>query len=267
MRAAAEVGEGAVGVERDGVQPGPPSALLALARSAAAGARVTSPTLAVARTGVRGSHEVVDQLDLVVLPRRREARARVRDRNVLALEVLRRLDVRAHPLFDRREVGLGDAYPVGELEVVVEALLDRRADRDLHARVQLHHCRGEHMSGVVADQPQRLLTLAASGENRDRGAVGQRPGEVAQLAGLPSLPDRHTIPAADLHRQRRPRQASTDRGGCVGAGGADGKLQRVAVGEGDRGAHRALEATGPLSYRLPQRVVTQGGALCATISD
>ena len=159
MRAATEVGEGAVGVQRDGLE------LLGWAR-----------------------YEVVDQLDLVILAARQEARPRIRDRDVLTLEVLRGLDVRAHPVFDRREVGLGDGDPVGELEVVVEALLDRRPDRDLHARIELHHGGGEHVRGVVADQPQRLLALRARGEDRDRGAVGQRPREVAHLGSAPPSP-------------------------------------------------------------------------------
>ncbi len=101
VRAAAEVGEGAVGVERDGLQ------------------RDRRPALAVAGRG--GAHEIVDQLDLVVLALGDEALARLRDGHVHAHEALVRLHVGAHALLDRREVGLGDADPVGELEVVVEA--------------------------------------------------------------------------------------------------------------------------------------------------
>ena len=79
--------------------------------------------------------EVVDQLDLVVLALREEALARLRRSDVLAREGLRRLDVLTHALFDPREVPLGDRRPLGKVEVVVEALRDRRADRDLHALI------------------------------------------------------------------------------------------------------------------------------------
>ena len=67
-----------------------------------------------------------------------------------------------------------------ELEVVVEAVLDRRADRHLGARVELLDRLGHHVGGVVADQLQRLGV--AVGEDRDLGAVRERRREVAQLA-------------------------------------------------------------------------------------
>ena len=138
VRAAAQVGEGAVAVERDGLH-----ALV--------------------------SHQVLDQLDLVVLPLAAEALDRVGHRDVLALEVLVGLDVLAHLGLDALEVVLGDLHAVRELEVVVEAVLDRGADRDLHARVELHHRGGEHVRGVVADQPEAVLV--AAGDDLDLGAV------------------------------------------------------------------------------------------------
>ena len=82
--------------------------------------------------------------------------------------------MRAHALFDRGEVGFGDGDAGRELEVVVEALLDRGADRDLDARVELDHGSGEHVGGVVADQRERLRPVAARGEDRDLRAVAQR---------------------------------------------------------------------------------------------
>ena len=100
VRAAAQVGERAVGVERDGVD-----ALVA--------------------------DEVLDQLDLVGLVLGAEALERLVDVDVLARELLLRLDVLAHLLLQRGQVVLGDRDAVGELEVVVEAVLDRRPDRDL----------------------------------------------------------------------------------------------------------------------------------------
>ncbi len=191
VRATAEVGERAVGVERDALK---------LTRWV----RV-----------LRGGDEIVDQLDLVVLTFAGEALARLAGRHIAALERLGGFHVRAHALFDPREVGLGDAHALGELEVVVEAVGDRRTDRDLHARVQLEHGLGEHVRGVVADQLERTLT-ARLGEDREVCAVGQRTREVARLRRLARLG------VADLDGQRGAREAGADRGGCVGAGRAVG---------------------------------------------
>ena len=69
---------------------------------------------------------------------------------------------------------------VREVEVVVEAVLDRRPDRHLGPGVELLHRLGHHVGGVVADQLQRLGV--AVGEDRDLGSVGERRREVAQLA-------------------------------------------------------------------------------------
>ena len=112
--------------------------------------------------------------------------------------------------------------PVGEVEVVVEAVLDRRPDRDLHPRVELHHGRRQHVRGVVADQPSASSPLRSVMISSLAGplpsVLGQRAREVAQLA-------------VDLDRQRRPRQPGADRRGGVGAGGAVGQRQGLAVGK------------------------------------
>ena len=70
----------------------------------------------------------------------------------VALEGLVGGDVLGHLRLDALEVGLGDVRALGELEVVVEAVLDRRADRDPGARVELADRLGHHVRGVVADQ-------------------------------------------------------------------------------------------------------------------
>ena len=194
VRAAAEVLEGAVAVQRDGLD-----ALVA--------------------------DEVLDQLDLEVLALAAEDLDRLGDRHVAALEGLVGGDVLAHRRFDPLEVLLGDARPVREVEVVVEALLDRRADRHLRAGVELHHRLGHHVRGVVADQVQRLGI--AFGEDRDLGPVGQRRGEVAQLA-------------VDADRQRGLGQARPDRRRGVGARGAVGQLERRPVGQLHRDLRRGL---------------------------
>ncbi len=201
---------------------------------------VYSDTVCSGRGRVGALHEVVDQLDLVVLTLVHEPLPGLRRRHLLALERLRRLDVRAHPLFDLRELGLGESRSVGKLEVVIEPLLDRRADRDLHAGIQLHHGRSQHMRGVVPDQLQRLLA-ALLRQDRHVRPVGQRALKVAHLGPLATA---ISLGMADLDRQRRSRQAGPDRRGRVGAGGAVGQLQRLSVRERDRDRHR------PAGYSL-----------------
>ena len=157
MRPAAQVGEGAVGVQRHGLD-----ALVA--------------------------DQVLDQLDLVVLLLCAKAVERLGYGHLLAHERLVGVDVLLHPRLDPLEVGVGDRDPGRELEVVVEAVLDRRADRDLDPRVEVEHGRREYVRGVVADQGQGVLA-AALGDDlellRGAGAVGQRAREVAQLVVRP----------------------------------------------------------------------------------
>ena len=200
VRPAAQVGEGAVGVERDGVD----AVVL---------------------------HQILDELDLVVLALAAEALERLLDRDVLAREGLVGGDVLAHLRLDGLEVGVREADAVGEVEVVVEAVLDRRPDGDLHARVEVHDRRGEHVGGVVADEVERVLP-AAIGDDL-QGLVGlQRLGEVAQLAVL-------------LDGQGGARQPRADRSGGVGAAGALGKLERRAIGEGDLHRSRCYASARP----------------------
>ncbi len=189
MRAAAEVGERAVAIERHGRQ------------------RVG---------GIGVADEVLDQLHLVALVLAAEARERLVDADVTALERLVGIDVRAHRPLDALEVCIRDADVVREVEVVVEAVGDRRADRDLHAGIQLAHRGREHVGGVVADQRQRVVVTRR--DDLDRGAVGQRCGEIAQLA-------------VDANRERRSRQPRADRARRVSAAGAVVELQLVSVGE------------------------------------
>ena len=179
MRAPAEVRERAVGVERDRVH-----ALVA--------------------------HEVLDQLDLVVLALADEALERVAGGHVLALEGLVGLDVLAHLRLDRLEVGLGDVCPLREVEVVVEALLDRRPDRDLHAGVELHDRCRQDVGGVMAEEVERVV--AAVGDDLDRHAVVERARQIAQIA-------------VDTDRQGCLGQARPDCGRRVGARGAVGEVE------------------------------------------
>ncbi len=109
-------------------------------------------------------------------------------------------------------------------EIVVEAVLDRRADGDLGAGIQILHRLGQHMGGVVADHLQRLGV--AAGDEDDGGVVVDRGGEVDRLA-------------VQLHRQGGAGQAGTDRGCHVGARDRRIELAHGTVGQGD-GRHGSL---------------------------
>ena len=142
MRAAAEVGERAVAVERD-------ASSRRRRRRGRGSARPCSP-------GPRAAKRCSASSD----------RTSVRSNGSSAVDVL------PHPLLDPREVLVGDLHALRELEVVVEAVLDRRADRDLGARIELHHGGRHHVRGVVADQVERLG--AAVRDDLDPLAVRQR---------------------------------------------------------------------------------------------
>ena len=191
VRPAAEVGEGPVGVEADGLQR---------------------------MLGIGVRDEILDQLDLVVLPLRAEALERLVDRHVLAHEPLVGLHVLAHLLLDAREVRVGDRHALGKLEVVVEAVLDRRPDRDLHARIELHHRRRQHVRGVMADDVERAV--ARRRDDLQRLPGHERTRKIAHLAVL-------------AHRERGPRQPRTDRRGGIRAGRAVVELELGSVWKGD----------------------------------
>ena len=84
----------------------------------------------------------------------------------------------AHLGFDDRQVFRRERFVAGE--VVIEAVLDHRADGHLRAGVELLHGFRHHVRGVVADQRQRLLVFP--GEDADLGVGLDRLGEVLDLA-------------------------------------------------------------------------------------
>src|SRR2546421_12678658 len=94
----------------------------------------------------------VDELDLVRLLLLDEARAGFVRRDLLALPLPTLCELPADLLFDAREIGFGDR--LRKLEVVVEAVLDRRAHRDLHARVEKWHGLGGEGGGPMPE-PRR----------------------------------------------------------------------------------------------------------------
>ncbi len=206
-------------------------------------AEVLEGTVAVERDGLDAfvADEVLDQLDLEALVLGAEDLDRLADGDVAAGELLVGADVLLHRRLDLRQVLLGDLCSGRELEVVVEAGLDRRPDRHLGPRIEVHHRLGHHMGGVVADQLQRLGVTV--GEDRHLApGLGQRRRQVAQLP-------------VDLDRQRSLGEPGADRGRRVGARRPRRQLQRPAVGQGEggllgRGLHagamvRGLQRAGP----------------------
>ncbi len=100
----------------------------------------------------------------------------------------------AHLRLDGGEVLRGEGLVAGE--IVIEPVLDRRADGDLGAGIERLHGFGEHMRAVVADHLQRFR-VAASDEDYRRIAVDLG-GEIDQ-------------PAVELHRQRSAGETGADR--------------------------------------------------------
>jgi hypothetical protein len=142
----------------------------------------------------------------------------------------------AHPLLDLREILGGERlFP---REIVVEAVLDRRAEGDLGAGEQLLHRLREHMRGVVPDQLQRVRVLG--GDDRHLGVLGDRQGQILHLA-------------VDFHRERGLGETGPDAGGKLGA--RDGLLEGAdaAVREGDVDHGRVAFGLGivPLFFRRP----------------
>src|SRR3954452_21238530 len=151
VRTAAEVGEVALRVERD--------------------------------VALRG----VDELDLERLLLRREARFRFVARDLLARPLASFLDLAFHLCLDRVEVLLADR--LREEEVVVEAVLDRRADRDLHAGMQTTHRLGEQVRARVAEDVERVrIVRVARRQELDRlgGAPREAPGPPRRVRTAPA---------------------------------------------------------------------------------
>src|SRR2546421_3469887 len=115
----------------------------------------------------------VDELDLVRLLLLDEARAGFVRRDLLALPLPTLCELPADLLFDAREIGFGDR--LRKLEVVVEAVLDRRAGRDLHARVETSHGFGAGVRGRMPEHGECVrIVLVARRQDLDRLAVGER---------------------------------------------------------------------------------------------
>ena len=183
MGPAAEIGEGALGVERD--------------------------------RALRGA----DELDLVRLPFRLESGDGVSGGDLLALPLATLGDLLADLLLERLELGVGER--LRKLEVVVETVVDRWADRDLHTGMQAHRCLGEQVRRRVPQDGERIRIPGVAGrEDLDLGAVGQRQPEIL-----------HHAVRADQHRLLR--ELRPDRAGRIDARRPLGELEFFPVGEND----------------------------------
>ena len=116
------------------------------------------------------------------------------------------------------EVLGGEGAAVGQLEVVVEAVLDRRADGERGPGEQVEHRLGEHVGRRVADRVQ--APLVGLGDDRGLVAVGERPHQVA-------------LGAVDVGDDRGLGQPGADRRRQITRSGAGGELTLGSVGQGD----------------------------------
>ena len=183
VRAAAEVGEVALRVERD----------VSLGR--------------------------VDELDLVVLALLGKELLRVVRRDLLPLPGAALLQLALDLRLDLLERVLADR--LRELEVVVEAVLDRRADRDLRARIEAPDGLGQEVRRRVAEDVERVGILRVAGrQDLDRLPVLERQAQVLHLA---VRANEHGLLG----------QLGPDRGSRVEPRRAVGKLELGRVGQND----------------------------------
>ena len=128
-------------------------------------------------------------------------------------------DDTAHLRLDRGQVVIGErAIPGGE--IVIEAIVGRRAEGDLRAGEQMLHRLRHDVREIVAGQFERIR-LVTRRHQRQRGVVRQRAGKIAQLAVHP-------------RRDRRLGKPRADRGGDVRRRGAMSDLSHRTVGQCDR---------------------------------
>ena len=159
----------------------------------------------------------VDQLDLEILALVAEDFLGLLARPDFLGEGFVARDDLLHLLFDDGQIFQRERL-VAE-EVVIEAVLDHRADGDLRARPQRLHRFGQHVRGVVPDQLQRARVVA--GDEFDLGVAFDRVGEVGERA-------------VERHRHGAFGQRGRNALGDVEPGGALGVVPACAVGKGQR---------------------------------
>jgi hypothetical protein len=195
------------------------------------------------------------KLELEPLAQALEARPRPLAAHLLAGEPLVGLDDLGHAGLDPGQIlGRERLVPV---EVVIEAVLDRRADRDLGAGEQVLHRLGHDVRAVVPDHRQRLGVLGA--DQADLRVVRDRPVEVPQ--STVDLDDEGTLGKAlgDHPRHLHPGHAARE-GARAPVGKGKGDLFRSRRVE--RGGCQCVHQTQALRLRdATARAFGCGGAL------
>ena len=172
--------------------------------------------------------EIVDQLDLVLLVLIDEALTHRVAVDRRAFEGVLLLEDATHLVLEPHEVGLTNL--LGKVEVVIEAVVDRRTNRDLDAREDVAGGFGQDMGCGVPQDRQCLFVTDA--QDLDGYTVRQWQSQILDLA-------------VDLDGGRDLRQALANRAGTVQTCRAVLEFEFRAVGEMD--LHR---------QRLPSRLLT-----------
>ena len=161
-----------------------------------------------------------DDLGLVLLAHAAEERHRLVARHHAALD----RDVGGgqffHLLLDRGQV-LGREGTL-EGEIVIEAVLDHRADRDLRRGEQRLHGLREQVRGGMADDLERIVRLV--GDDGERCVVRDGVRGVDQFA-------------VDARAECGLGQAGADAGGNFADGDGRVELTLAAIGQGDSDGH------------------------------
>ena len=159
---------------------------------------VAAADLACVLTARGTGGDPLDDLGLVGLVG--EERRRLRGRELVPLERLVGRDDLVHARLDLLEVVVGERLAVGQLDVVVEAELDRRTDRQLGAGVEVENRLGHHVGGRVPDGVE--TPFAVAGDDLDRSTLVKRDVQI-------------DLDAVDDSGDRVLGQARTDRCGQV----------------------------------------------------
>ena len=171
--------------------------------------------------------DALDDLDLVRLVG--EEFLGLGHRHLRADERLIRLDDLAHLGLDALEVVVAERLGVGQLEVVVEAVLDGGTDRELRAGEQPRHRLGHDVRGRV---PKHVAPL---GRGRRDDGDGRTVVQGDTQVGLGAVDDRS---------DRRLPQAGADGSGKIERRGVVGQFALGAVGERDRDVRHATARIG-----------------------
>ena len=161
----------------------------------------------------------VDELDLVLLALFREELLRLLGRDLLTRPLAALVELPLDLGLDLLERLLADR--LRELEVVVEAVLDRRPDGDLRPRIEPPNGLGEEVGRRMAEDVQRVRVVrVARGQDLDRLAVLERQPEILDAP-------------VRAHEHGLLGQLGADRGGRVEARRAVRKFQFRRVGKKD----------------------------------